>query len=1053
MANFSSKLILEVAVIGFCMNFEFKCPGTSHRNSRAHIICKGTSTSNYYCLFDENRKTFVEQCKEEPDHVRPGEKYVITGRRRNVDCSSEKFQPFLFWSNTSSHCVFIKSKCNEPGQVLFNNGSTKRDRSCRCDYSRGFTFIRKPKNPCYCIPSEEDCSCYHTACTGNKKLTPDYECVVQSQDTFYSNCPLILHNRVDTNRSTDYTLTPFEEERFEFQDRRYIKYGSMILLFLTINIVTIYYKTKKKEQAEDSVQNGLISSKETNKETSMETVKPTVIRTIKETETSHDSPVKNRIENTRQLVLSETNFNLFVQTRAYSKIISTLYEKHYVVIKGNPGDGKTTLAYHAMRRLIAEQYKKPLQLFNYHEWTECVIPDENLAIFIDNLFGEHTVSYDNVTHWSQRFPMIKASVSGGQHSNYVIICIRNDIYNQCQEMIYNEFLNSAMVDISHGKEFELDLNEMKSIFFKYIPESKQVLSPTELTNLLNDVPKLGFPQCCHLYKDIAKLQEEGLDFFRHPLYFLEQELNARFHSKDMKMAVLVCILLYGGKVKKSILYDRNEDKKLKETSMTMSSVELIDFTLFQDAISNIETSFIVHEVHEDMIKFTHSSVQNALFSVVGKHYPHDLIKYCDYTLLSLITTSQDLVKGITMIVISENCSLILRDRILELLTRGSSKVLKVVSELNVLKDKAFFMKCQPFEKSFVEAVDENNWLLYVHFAAVGCIKWVKHLFNQISNKRQLVLALEVACGSNKLRIVRFLLAKNIEPNIRCCFNAVRGGYLDILKALVDANVDLCELDKTQSYWKIRSHSLTVMDEAALFNQCHLIEPLLKLCPKLIDCKSSCGTTPIHAIAMAGNLELLKKYIACETFSPYVKSGLDSTILHFACQSNRFETVKYIVDTYPDLLLPKYYFFTGGTVLHTAAQSGNIEMFEYVHTKVIGILKNNNITSIPLYSRNFVYDADGKKNQASIDISKLLQVRCEEEKTILHAAAWSRSIELFKYVATKSIDILGKRLIDEIHSIIEHAKTRSDNEDMVLFLIDTYDDIQPERLSSSDSYSD
>ncbi|CAG2215818.1 unnamed protein product [Mytilus edulis] len=204
------------------------------------------------------------------------------------------------------------------------------------------------------------------------------------------------------------------------------------------------------------------------------------------------SPFTNRIENTRQLVLSETDRSLFVETRAYNKIISTLSEKHYVVIKGNPGDGKTTLAYHAMRRLINNQNKKPLQLFNYNEWTEFVIPDANLAIFIDNLFGEHTVSFDNVTHWSQRFPMIKASVSGGQHSTYVIICIRNDIYNQCQEMIYNEFLNSAMVNISQGTEFELDRNEMESIFFKYIPESKQVLSQAQLTNLLNDVPKLGF---------------------------------------------------------------------------------------------------------------------------------------------------------------------------------------------------------------------------------------------------------------------------------------------------------------------------------------------------------------------------------------------------------------------------------------------------------------------------------------------------------------------------------------------------------------------------------
>lgn len=101
-----------------------------------------------------------------------GEKYVITGRRRNVDCSAGTFQPFLFWSNASSDCVFIKSNCHEHGQVLYDNGSTQMDRSCRCDYTRGFDFIVKPNNPCYCIPSIEDCSCYKTTCVVTQKLTP-----------------------------------------------------------------------------------------------------------------------------------------------------------------------------------------------------------------------------------------------------------------------------------------------------------------------------------------------------------------------------------------------------------------------------------------------------------------------------------------------------------------------------------------------------------------------------------------------------------------------------------------------------------------------------------------------------------------------------------------------------------------------------------------------------------------------------------------------------------------------------------------------------------------
>lgn len=100
-----------------------------------------------------------------------GQKYIVSGLRRNTDCSSKRYQPFKFWSNTSSQCVFKKSKCNEIGQTFVDNDSTKKDTECRCDYKKGFGFIVKPKNTCVCIPSKEDCTCYSVPCPLNYTLT------------------------------------------------------------------------------------------------------------------------------------------------------------------------------------------------------------------------------------------------------------------------------------------------------------------------------------------------------------------------------------------------------------------------------------------------------------------------------------------------------------------------------------------------------------------------------------------------------------------------------------------------------------------------------------------------------------------------------------------------------------------------------------------------------------------------------------------------------------------------------------------------------------------
>lgn len=96
----------------------------------------------------------------------------MSGGRRKKECSLDKYQPFLFWSNITHECFFSKSKCSDMGQIVYNNGTTETDSQCRCDYKKGYDFINKPVNKCYCVPSREDCSCYKKTCSGTQILSP-----------------------------------------------------------------------------------------------------------------------------------------------------------------------------------------------------------------------------------------------------------------------------------------------------------------------------------------------------------------------------------------------------------------------------------------------------------------------------------------------------------------------------------------------------------------------------------------------------------------------------------------------------------------------------------------------------------------------------------------------------------------------------------------------------------------------------------------------------------------------------------------------------------------
>lgn len=100
-----------------------------------------------------------------------GYKIQIIGSFERVPCANDRFQPITFWTN-SNLCKFGKSVCTDEGQVLFSLGTAKTDSTCRCDYTKGYDFVVRPKSSCFCFPSEEDCSCYIRNCPSGFVLSP-----------------------------------------------------------------------------------------------------------------------------------------------------------------------------------------------------------------------------------------------------------------------------------------------------------------------------------------------------------------------------------------------------------------------------------------------------------------------------------------------------------------------------------------------------------------------------------------------------------------------------------------------------------------------------------------------------------------------------------------------------------------------------------------------------------------------------------------------------------------------------------------------------------------
>ncbi|CAG2241959.1 DAPK [Mytilus edulis] len=133
-------------------------------------------------------------CRKNPDFEAPGQKLVVAGSvhgtLQGADCDDEFYQPFQFMSSGNSRCIYKKSICNEEGQVYSINGTLKKNRICRCDYTRGYDFVVRPNHRCYCEPSEEDCSCYLKLCSSYEMLSPAVTVLLWHHT--YGNCPIRL---------------------------------------------------------------------------------------------------------------------------------------------------------------------------------------------------------------------------------------------------------------------------------------------------------------------------------------------------------------------------------------------------------------------------------------------------------------------------------------------------------------------------------------------------------------------------------------------------------------------------------------------------------------------------------------------------------------------------------------------------------------------------------------------------------------------------------------------------------------------------------------------
>lgn len=163
----NKEVVFQILNIVAASGYAFKCPANAEWRLRAKVSC--SSKDKYVCLFHLLEKKYQDDCsKSELSSI--GSNLVFQPLLNIAECNIGRFQPIVFTTYGNSECIMLKSKCDDEGQIIHSPGSPNTDTACRCDYTKGYVFITSPTNMCFCIPSEEDCSCFRVP---RAKLSPD----------------------------------------------------------------------------------------------------------------------------------------------------------------------------------------------------------------------------------------------------------------------------------------------------------------------------------------------------------------------------------------------------------------------------------------------------------------------------------------------------------------------------------------------------------------------------------------------------------------------------------------------------------------------------------------------------------------------------------------------------------------------------------------------------------------------------------------------------------------------------------------------------------------
>ncbi|XP_052077391.1 uncharacterized protein LOC127715391 isoform X2 [Mytilus californianus] len=492
--------IINTTLYGLDNAFTLHCPFNSQWKFKARGKCNISDT--YQCLYDVNKLQNIESCRDRPHFEAPGYKIQIVGNLEGVQCASDRYQPFIFWTNGSSSCKFEKSICAGEGQIPFSLGTTKADSTCRCDYTQGYDFVVRPRNTCFCIPSEEDCSCFIRQCPSGFVLSPDYKCASVEELLANSQCPIPTISVEDTETQILSKNEPGYSH--DYNDVPVLKIVVSVLILLVIGICCV------------QIIGILIID-----------------------------------ENTSDMESLKDNLMKFKPTHASEEILLAITENPCVLITGPFGSGKTAIAYHIISRLEKEGYEitvasDPEQIVRrFHR-------NQRQLFLMDDILGKYSSNIPDIIAKLEKCGSAINTIFEKSDTVKVLITCRTYIFQ-----LYAQYFESLREHVSFihknliAENLRLKLEERKEIYKSYFESDPPELISDDILILYH-----FYPLICSSHN-----KEYVLEYFKHPKKIVSAEISGFKRLSDTGYLALAILVVLNNRVENKMLLDMINSKK------------------------------------------------------------------------------------------------------------------------------------------------------------------------------------------------------------------------------------------------------------------------------------------------------------------------------------------------------------------------------------------------------------------------------------------------------------------------------------------------------------